>query len=265
VPPIQRVNAHRQGMSARGASSADNVTVFQIGAVIGLAARRLPTLAERHPYAPGPGGIAAAITQFRKSFPANVTAETLKQLGIAPKNESYVINVLRFIGAIDKDGNRTNKAEAVFSHHDDGDFQNAFEELVKAAYGDLFDLHKDATWGLSANKLIAFFRSKDKTTDLVGRKQAATFQLLAGFAGHGAPPAPAPAPATPKGSAKSRPAKQPKATKVTTGDSQPQTGGAQGREFGLTVRIEVNLPPAGDQETYDRIFRSIRENLLNVK
>jgi hypothetical protein len=29
------------------------------------------------------------------------------------------------------------------------------------------------------------------------------------------------------------------------------------------VRIEINLPADGDQETYDRIFKSIRENLLN--
>ena len=33
--------------------------------------------------------------------------------------------------------------------------------------------------------------------------------------------------------------------------------------FGLTVRIEINLPASGDQETYDRIFKSIRDNLLN--
>jgi hypothetical protein len=33
--------------------------------------------------------------------------------------------------------------------------------------------------------------------------------------------------------------------------------------FGLTVRVEINLPSDGDQETYDRIFRSIKENLLN--
>jgi hypothetical protein len=36
------------------------------------------------------------------------------------------------------------------------------------------------------------------------------------------------------------------------------------REFGLTVRIEVNLPATGDQDTYDKIFKSIRENFLNV-
>ena len=68
-------------------------------------------MAERHPYAPGPGGISSAIAQFRKSFPATVNAETLKQLGIATKNESYVINVLRFIGAIDKEGLPHSKAQ----------------------------------------------------------------------------------------------------------------------------------------------------------
>jgi hypothetical protein len=31
---------------------------------------------------------------------------------------------------------------------------------------------------------------------------------------------------------------------------------------GLTVRIEINVPVASDQITYDMIFKSIRENLL---
>ncbi len=221
-------------------------------------------MAERHPYSPSPGHITAAISQLRKSFPTTVNAETLKQLGIAGKNESYVINVLRFVGAIDKDGKQTDKAVTVFSHHSDEDFQKAFEELVKTAYADLFTLHKDAAWGLAPDKLISFFRSKDKTTDLVGRLQAQTFQLLAGFAGHGT----APAPAAPKPSAKPKPTKSTPAKSTAAANaaaSQSHTGNSGVRDVGLTVRIEVNLPPAGDQETYDRIFRSIRENLLNAK
>ena len=34
-------------------------------------------------------------------------------------------------------------------------------------------------------------------------------------------------------------------------------------KVGLTVRIEINLPAVDDQDTYDKIFKSIRENLLN--
>lgn len=218
-------------------------------------------MADRHPYSPTPGGIAAAITHLRKSFPATVNADTLKQLAIAPKNESYVINVLRFIGAIDKDGKQTNEAVTVFSHHVDADFQKDFEKMVKAAYGDLFALHKDTAWELDGDKLIAFFRGKDKTTDLVGRLQASTFQLLASFAGHGS----GPAPSTAKSIAKNKSEKARVARKVANAASLSPTGDGSKRDIGLTVRIEVNLPPAGDQDTYDRIFRSIRENLLNAK
>lgn len=39
---------------------------------------------------------------------------------------------------------------------------------------------------------------------------------------------------------------------------------AQGRrDMALTVRIEINLPAGGSQETYDNIFKSIRANLIN--
>ena len=58
-------------------------------------------MADKHPYSPGgPGGISAAINQLLRSFPKTVDSETLKKLSIAPKNESYIINILRFIGAI---------------------------------------------------------------------------------------------------------------------------------------------------------------------
>jgi hypothetical protein len=35
---------------------------------------------------------------LRKNFPATVTSDTVKKLGLASKNESYVINVLQFLG-----------------------------------------------------------------------------------------------------------------------------------------------------------------------
>jgi len=33
-------------------------------------------------------------------------------------------------------------------------------------------------------------------------------------------------------------------------------------DVGLTVRIEVNLPPDGNSETYDAIFASINKHLM---
>jgi hypothetical protein len=63
-------------------------------------------MADKHPYTPAQGMIGLTINQFRKSFPQSVTSETLKKLGIAPNNESRVINVLKFLGYLDQDGSK---------------------------------------------------------------------------------------------------------------------------------------------------------------
>lgn len=89
-----------------------------------------------HPYISGPSNIEKIVNFLRKNFPAVVTAETVKRLGLAPNNESYVINSLQFIGAIDEDGKRTEKGHDVFLLDDDA-FPKAFEGLVKDAYSDI--------------------------------------------------------------------------------------------------------------------------------
>src|SRR5262249_10657338 len=144
--------------------------------------RRRLSVPDKHPYISGTGAVTNAVNQLKKSFPQKVTAETFKKLGIAPNNESYIINILKFVGAIDEEGTRSAEALAIFSKHDKKEFEEAFGQMVKAAYADLFGLHGDAAWNLDTNKLISFFRTSDKTSDLVGRRQAATFQVLAAFA-----------------------------------------------------------------------------------
>ena len=220
---------------------------------------------EKHPYA-SPGAITGAVNQFRKTFPAAVNADTLRKLSIAPQNESYVINTLRYIGVIDGEGNKTPKATSAFNQHEDTEFQNDFGAMVKDAYKELFEIYGDTSWEQSFDKLIAFFRNADQTSDVVGRRQASTFQALAALAGHGevpAPPKPKLSSSKTKTEKTAKPAKQ--QPEVNLGTGAQSGNGTPQRDVGLTVRVEVNLPPAADQETYDRIFRSIRENLLNAK
>lgn len=227
-------------------------------------------MADKHPYVSAPGGLVQVITHFRRSFPATVTAETLRKLGYAPKNESYVLNVLRHLELIDDQGERTTIAQKVFSQHDDAAFAKQFADLVKKAYSGLFELHGDGSWTLDQEALITFFRSSDQTTGIVGKRQASTFQLLAGFAGH-------------KDIPEARPRRKDSLKAVTTSEKRrvatrkPKEAVQQSQghgvpagntppnssNVGLTVRIEINLPADGDQDTYDRIFKSIRENLLN--
>lgn len=233
----------------------------------------------KHPYTSGANGLVAAIAQLRKSFPAKVTAETLKKLGIAPNNETYIINILRFLSIIDAEGNKDSKAAGVLVQHDEADFQKGFAEIVQAAYQALFELHGEEAWTASLPKLISFFRSSDHTSDIVGRRQATTFQTLATLSGkldgqlpkvtqtkakkaEAAPPK--------KASAKgiSSKADTSGSTDIPTPTINPPGSGQAHNstgDFALTVRVEINLPAGGDKQTYDNIFKSIRENLLNGK
>ncbi|MBI2783193.1 MAG: DUF5343 domain-containing protein [Gammaproteobacteria bacterium] len=221
-----------------------------------------------HPYISGAGNVAQMVAQLRKSFPSTISSETVKKLGLAPNNESYVISVLQFVGVIDSEGKRTPEAAKAFSHHKDEDFAEQFGALVQKAYSPLFELHGNDAWNLNSDELITFFRQSDQTSAAIGGRQAATFKVLAGLSGHGDILEPRPKKAT-KAIAAPKAGKTDAAKKVQspTQPPPPPSAGAhqnhnEGTGFGLTVRVEVNLPADGTKETYDNIFKSIKENLL---
>lgn len=238
-------------------------------------------MADKHPYMSGSGGVTQLTTQLRRSFPATVTADTLKKLGIAPNNETYVLNILRFIGVLDAENKKTAAATPIFNQHNDSDFQEQFSKLVGKAYHELFDLHGPDAWGLSIDKLIAFFRNHDGTSDIVGKRQASTFQALARISGKtvddSEPTGKSSAAGSPKTVKKvasgkkatnsvAKPAVQspaPIPAHLSPAPPPPNGGVTHTGGMGLTVRIEINLPPGGDQATYDAIFKSIRANLLD--
>jgi hypothetical protein len=227
-------------------------------------------MATTYPYISGPGNITQLIVQLRKAFPATVTAETVKKLGLAPNNESYLINTLQFIGLLDSDGKKTSAAGQVFSKHKDDDFAKAFGDLVKKAYAALFELHADGTWALSNEELITFFRESDQTSEVIGRRQASAFKVLAALAGHGEAPATKSAKSKSASAAPKTKAKQKIGAKAGKDEASsasvtesPAASGAHAKGIGLSVRIEINLPADGTKETYDNIFKSLRENLLN--
>ncbi|VWD36191.1 hypothetical protein BLA39750_05026 [Burkholderia lata] len=237
-------------------------------------------MADKHPYMSGSAGLTKLTTQLRRTFPATVTADTLKKLEIAPNNETYVLNILKFIGVLDAENKKTAVATPIFNQHNDSDFQEQFSKLVRQAYHELFDLHGPDAWGLPTDRLIAFFRNHDGTSDIVGKRQASTFQGLARISGKAvdeSEPAKSSGSGHAKATKKVAPAKKvttvaektaaPSHTPAGAHTSAPPpalNGGAVNTgNVGLTVRIEINLPPGGDQDTYDAIFKSIRTHLLN--
>lgn len=227
-----------------------------------------------YPYISGQGALVQAFAQLRKGFPAKVDAGYLQRFQIAPANESYVISILKFLGLIDENGDQVEGKTGFFFGSDDS-FRAGLEAVVRESYTQLFD--EMGTGALEAGKedLTHWFRAADKTSAVVGQRQASTFQTLAALAGHGEVPASRgnnkatasggakkaqPAKKVAKKASGSPSAKPPTGTVV---DSGAGSGSKTDSDVGLTVRIEVNLPPGGDADTYDAIFASIKKHLMS--
>jgi hypothetical protein len=222
-----------------------------------------------HPYISGAGNIAQMIAYLRKNFPATVTSETVKKFGLAPQNESYIINALQFIGIIDQEGKRTEPGHQVFLLGDD-EFPKAFEGLIRSAYSDLFDTRGEDAWTMTKPQLTGYFRATDKTSEIIGSRQAGVFMMFRSLAGHEQPSEAATAkPTTTKPKQPKPKAVRTKQSKSTANETNGDGGGGGGdgsharRGPALTVRIEINLPAGGSKETYDNIFKSIRANLID--
>ncbi len=219
-----------------------------------------------HPYISGVINIAEMIRVLRKNFPAIVNSDTVKRLGLAPNNESYVINALQFIGIIDEEGKRTDRGREVLSTHDDTEFKKAFEGLIVDAYKDLFELRGEEVWTMNKTALISYFRRADKTSEVIGTRQAAVFQTFRGLAGRD--PVDTQSEKNASGASKSA-AKAPKQKTTKAGIAKPSSPPEATvvkptrKDMALTVRVEINLPTEASAETYDNIFKSIKANLLN--
>lgn len=216
-----------------------------------------------HPYISGPSNIASMIEKLRKAFPSTVTSQTVKKYNLAKNNESSVINTLQFIGVIDDQGNPIEQNKDVFLLAKEEEFQEAFSKLVKSSYSKLFDLHSDAAWTLTDSDLLSFFRATDRTSEAIGKRQVRVFQTLAALSGK----IEAPAKRTRQTSASSDKPTTSKPAKTSSSKKQSTSGKhASNSPFdhlGMSIKIEVNLPSDASKETYDNIFKSIRENLIN--
>jgi hypothetical protein len=150
--------------------------------------------------------------------------------------------------------------------HDEEAFKQAFEGLIRHSYKDLFDLRGDDAWAMNKDALIGYFRSADKTSEVIGTRQAAVFQAFRALAGREQPPA------TPKNGGASKPVARASSTKTikTKGPvhasvrvEPPASVTPLKKDMTLTVRIEINLPAEASAESYDNIFKSIKANLSN--
>lgn len=219
-----------------------------------------------YPYISGQGGLVQAMKRLRKGVPTKVDASYLQRFNIAPANESYVISILRFLNLIDEEGKPV-EGETDFLFGSDEAFQAGLDKAVKRAYSQLFDEMGDDAATADKADLTHWFRAADKTSAVVGQRQASTFLTLAALAGTGEVPEPRQGQAASKGATPRKKAAKKSVVKKAASKRLPAAGlgesGGSTTDVGLSVRIEVNLPANGDAATYDAIFASIRKHLMS--
>ncbi len=221
-------------------------------------------MADNHPYLPAVGPLTKVIAQLRLAVPPLINVDTLKKLGFAPKNEGSMVKLLRVLGFVDENSKPTKLAIEVFTIHDDATFAQAFGKQVSARYSDLFDLHGEAAWMLSTDQLIGFFRTSDKTTDLVASLQAKTFQVLAALSGHGVAATPGIASTKPP-SKVSKPRKLGQPESATSAAAPGPAGALRelSRGVSININIQLTLPATTDEKVYEKLFGAMKTHLLS--
>lgn len=214
-------------------------------------------MSKNYPSISSQSALVQAFGQFRKSLPKSIDSSVLKSLEIAPKNESFIINIFKFLDIIGDDSD-VNKDNTGHFYGTTDQYQAGMAKLIKSAYSELFELHGDGAWKLGLEGLTAFFRTKDSASELMGKRKASTFATLAEQAGKREPAAIMSAP-VPKKSKKKASKRNKKKREADELDRDP--GGPSG--YNLAVRVEINLPATSDQSVYQAIFKSLREDLLN--
>ncbi|WP_323689937.1 DUF5343 domain-containing protein [Rhizobium sp. AN64] len=215
-----------------------------------------------HPYISGPGNITQMIGFLRKNFPATVSSDTVKKYQLASNNESYVINALQFIGIIDEEGKRTDKGHEVLLLPQ-GEFESAFASLVREAYTDLFEIRGEEAWTLSKAELTAYFRTNDKTSEVIGGRQAGVFQVFSVLAGNEQQTTPAkPRAASSNGNSKSI---KPKPAKVKPAETATEaTTCSSFRSHVIEKRHGIDGAHR-DQPARGRVAGDLRQHLQEYK
>lgn len=223
-----------------------------------------------YPYTSGQAALTQVFAQLRKGAPSRIDAGYLQRFNIAPANESYIISILRFLGLVDEDGTRV-ESESDYLFDNDDKFKAGLEKAIRGAYSQLFDEMSDA-FGEEQQNLVHWFRAADKTSEVVGKRQASTFLTLGALAGYGDLPAArtngqkstnSGAGHTKKTAAAAPSTKKQPADGVAVDEKKSPGSPGPEREFGLSVKVEVNLPSGGDAATYDAIFASIKKHLMS--
>ncbi len=195
------------------------------------------------PYTVLAGKIKTYFDKFQQAgVPPKVDISWLKSIGCwAGGNDTYIINVLKFIGFIDSSNAPT---ELWKSYKDPTIARATLAKGIREGYKELFDTYPDAN-RRDKDTLYAFFSAKTGKAKKTVDYMVNTFTGLSQLADFGS---------------------------VEYREEQKKTGG-EGEEkgkrkqqmpdgFALNMNIQITLPITEDAKVYENIFKALREQLF---
>jgi len=184
--------------------------------------------------------------------PDRFTHKFLESLDFKSTNDRPIVGVLKALGFLDESGT---PKQPYFDYLDDEKHKVVLAEGIRRAYDDLFKLNteadkKDAAW--VKNKLKSLTQGAKSNAILY--RMAATFVALCKEADFSA---------TPLAAREAPPVKVNESSLTPSIPNTEQTPkDLKHHRFALAYNIHIELPAVRDQEVYDAIFKSLRENLL---
>jgi hypothetical protein len=198
------------------------------------------------PYTPVPNQLRKLLEQIPTiGVPDKATQKWLAGLGFTGGNNRRNLAVMREVGIIGSDGAPTELYKALRAKD-----RAKFAAGIRKHYADLFSTYSDAH-RKDNEALIAFVRSKTDYAEGVVQLAVRTFKVLTEFGDFDKPGAPAdtePEPETKDG----RGAKEERKRPLTPGS------------VGLTVNIQLQLPPSTDSDVYDKLFAAMAKHLKGL-
>jgi len=196
------------------------------------------------PYTTVPGKIKPFFQKIQEAgLPSKVTQKWINSIGFTSSNDPSIIPLLKKLGFIDRSGVPT---ELRARYRDKDLAPKVMAEAIKNAYKELFETYPDA-YRKDKEALRNFFASQTGKAENTIEKMIQTFKALCELADF-------------ESNSEEYPHNEvvPSREGLTTLMEKQTPKGLT-----INVNIQLQLPATTDEEVYDKLFRSLKRNLLS--
>ena len=182
--------------------------------------------------------------------PEKFTQKFLETLEFKSTNDRLFIKLLKSLGFLDGNGNPTQR---YYDFLDQSQSKAVMAKAIKEAYGDLFNVKKDANTLSNKevkNKLKTL--TQGKKSEKVYTLMANTFTALCSWADFSTKPS----------GVDTKPEKGENKPPAESGEEEKPQNQSKARRVDLHYNIQIHLPETRDPSVYDAIFQSMNKHLV---